>query len=256
MRQNQSFEQRIKDAAQSYQIPEPDRERKKKSIQYIIEMSQLNTSRTNSYEFVREQRKFIRKRTWLCQILALTVLYFFAVNDHLQYIANQSYILVSSAAPFLFLLMVDEFGRLSRSGIVELELTTIHTPRLVALSRFLILGISDLIMIVVFSTVTAMSDSHELLRFAVYSIVPFLLCSFILLCISNHYYGERFSYAVSALAFILIVFLVIGGKEQVIRIYQPEFLKGWLLIGTVSLLLLGYECRKMFCQINEYTMYV
>lgn len=201
-------------------------------------LNQLQITRTSSKEFLISQVGYIRKRIWLFSLMT-------SIFMILLFISNFSYILwiLSAMMPFLALLSMVELSKSMANDMEELELSCRYTLSQVVMSRALILGISNFILLLVGAGCIYLIGQCSLITSILYIFTPYLLTCALTLVSLNFKVGKN-SVSICAIIACFVSlshnFLILTNSVYLLPQYQ------WIWCGVclISLVLLLIQAQK------------
>lgn len=216
-------------------VPEPDAQRKEEARKKLLcEMQQY---RMTDLQFICGQIRFVKPALWAAQLF-LWLLICFGVycvqrNGMQEY---RLYSLVSMVTPFLFVLQIEQFARIYRKTLLEIELTTFFSLKKLFLARLLIFGIVDLVGLMGWILFLHVGTTAQWWRIGLYSLVPFNLM------VAGLFYLLRYErngcYNYMAVGYLI----VLGGCFDLFPrwhpgIYRVQNVTGWLVALVITMLL-------------------
>ncbi|MDE5974544.1 MAG: hypothetical protein K2G73_07740 [Eubacterium sp.] len=202
-------------------------------------------------EFFLSQIKFIRKKVWLGQFLALIfcTAVIFTSSDSVNSIS-----LISSLIPLIFIFGVGELSRAFLCKTAEMEMSTPFTLNQVMLSRLTILGLTDILVLTCIIAITAVSFPISIFRILMYICVPFLITSFGCLCILNYVHTKECNYYCIALG-VLVMAGSFAVSEIAPSVYEASLISGWFIMFAISLLCTAVEIQLLLKSCTKNTIY-
>lgn len=233
--------------------PLPDENKKNQTVLKATALiSRLSTAEpTMSFgEFFLSQIKFIRKKVWLGQFLALifcTAVIFYSSGTN-------SIGLISALVPLIFMFGTGELSRAFQYRTAEMELSTPFTLNQVMLSRLTILGLADVLVLTCIIVMTAVFLPISIFRILMYLCVPFLITSFGCLFILNCVHTKQCNYYCIALG----VFVMAGSfalSEIAPSLYEASLTSGWFIMFAISLLCTVVEIHLLLKSCTKNTIH-
>lgn len=201
-------------------------------------LNQLRGTRTTYKEFIVSQISYIRKRIWFFSMMTSSFMI-------LLVISNFSDILwiLSATIPFLALLSMVELSRSTSNDMEELELSCRYTLSQVVMSRALILGISNFILLMASVVCIYLVNQYSLISNVLYIFTPYLLTCALSLFVFNFHMTKN---SVSSSA---IVACFVSGSHNYLfltnSIYvMPQYQWIWGFLCLISLGLLLNQAQK------------
>ncbi len=202
-------------------------------------------------EFFLSQIKFIRKKVWVGQFMALlfctAVIFKSSGSVH-------SISLISALIPLIFIFGVSELSRAFQYKTAEMEMSTPFTLNQVMLSRLIILGLADVLVLTCIIAMTAVFFPISLFRILMYLCVPFLITSFGCLCILNYIHTKECNYYCIALG-VLIMAGSFALSEIAPSVYEASLISGWFILFAISLLCTAVEIKLLLKSCTKNIIY-
>lgn len=214
-------------------IPKPDNEKKEEARKLFL--ASFEKKRMTDIEFIWGQVRFISTRMWIGQLAALALLCICAKRYIQSPDANycvESFI--STMTPVFVIFQVDEIGNIFRRKMLELEATMRFSVKKQLLSRMIILGITDLILMAVWIVALHLMSEKAYVNLLMYTLVPFNITVTGLFFLLN-FTGEGYAYRYMALSYMALVcgvFTVLPRWKNVI--YAPDYQFLWVILFVVS----------------------
>lgn len=190
------------------------------------------------FTFFLSQFTFIRKQVWVTQFLIVLLFATILIGkpETTTVVGN-----LSTLIPLLFLTWTKELSRAFLYETVEVELSTRYTLRQVVMSRIVLIGLMDLLLVTMTSTIGAWRLSVELPHIFMYLAVPFLFTAAGCLFILNHFShkGNEIFCAGWSSAIMLISFYLSHWETSV---YEKILIGAWYIAFIVALALVIIEC--------------
>lgn len=234
--------------------PAPDKSGKEQTVlRAVTLMRRLSPAEADMSfgEFFLYQIRFIRKKVWIGQLLALLfcTAVLFTSSGTIQSIG-----LISALIPLIFIFGIGELSRAFQYKTAEMELSTPFTLNQVMLSRLTILGLSDILVLTCVIAMTAVFFPMSIFRILMYLCVPFLIVSFGCLCILNYVRTKECNFYCIALG----IFVMAGSfalSEIAPSLYDASLISGWFVLFAVSLLFTAVEIRLLLKSYTKNTIY-
>lgn len=240
-------EREIKDMLNNYYVPDHDKAAPIRAIEFIHENSlSIPQFRTSNKQFILSQIGFIRKRTWIFQIIILGLLCFGFYNIGIPNSLNfKTFSLMSILAPLLLIINVDEISRVYNKSMLEIEFSTKNSLKKVLVTRMLILGITDCIALIIMMIFAGNLINISILRVIMYTLVPFNLVCIGSMKLMKHFKGKELNYACVTYSVLLMAVLLLGRLDD-LGIYGQEFISSWILIYVITTIIFAFEMKKMW----------
>lgn len=226
-----------------YQVPRPQRK--------AVFLQELNYPKTTTWEFIRVQAGYIRKRVWM--LSAILILAAVLAGEWMQGNVRLFPVLwsVSAVMPILALILVLETFRSEMYGMDELEQSTRHNLPEVLLVRMGIMGGVDLLLITTAVPMIVWHDGLNFLRAAVYLLVPYFLTCFFALCIQRRKRGR------GAVWYHILTGIFISGIELLSPImkelvYKEKQFSRWVIALCLLGIAIVVQIRRIKKDREEY----
>ncbi|SHK28239.1 hypothetical protein SAMN02745163_03559 [Clostridium cavendishii DSM 21758] len=246
-------EREIKEMLNKYSVPSYDKDAPMKVIEFIHENSlSIPKFRTSNKQFVISQIGFIRKRTWALQLIILGFLclgfYNVGTGDVLNF---RTFSLMSILAPLLLIINVEEISRIYNKSMLEIEFSTRNSIKKVLVTRMLILGVVDCILLIIMMIFAGNLTNVSILRVIMYTLVPFNFVCIGFMKLMNYFKGKELNYACMAYSVLLIAVLLFARVDD-LGIYTQEFITGWILIYVVTTIMFSVEVKKVIRRLENF----
>lgn len=210
-------------------------------------LSNLPYPKTNKLDFFFTQIWYIRKRFWCLSILIVIALILLTqvFDTTLKTIG-----VLSSFLPFLVLLSVLEISRSTSYNMAEVEMSCRYHLGKITLVRLSLIGSFHFIIVFCMIMIFANRSEYSFWLYTLYSITPFLLCSYLSYFIINHFNAKDTTYicggvtgVISSSTFFLIM------NNGMINSQRLEF--GWNVVLISIVVLLIKEIKKLVKRTEE-----
>lgn len=222
------MEREIKDQLKSvYEAPPPLH---KKEF-----MQKWNRPQMNIWEVMRSQAAYIRKWIWALSAVIFMVTVIGAVTAA----ANLMWVL-SALTPFLAVTVIAECGRSEQYEMAELEMATRFSLRSVLFARLWILGVENAMLLWFLVIAGIWRGDRAPFQTGMYILTPYLLTSFIGLCIARVYKGREAIYFCAGAAAAIGSFVFME-RDVIVRTCEGYSTVTW---GCMMALLAGCVIRQ------------
>lgn len=196
------------------------------------------------WQFLRIQISYVRKWNWAVALLMLA-----AVN--LGWLEGQILWIMGAVTPFLSLAVAAECSRSRQYGMEELELVSRFSMKYVVVSRILILGLCDLLVLVFLVCVGFSKTQADLFYCGGMVLSPYLVNAFLSMWIVRRVHGREGTYLCMALT---VIVSTAGLLLKILGQPLPELIgTGGMTVGLLALAILTVrECVKFIEQSEEY----
>ena len=187
-----------------------------------------NQPQMSMWEVFCSQAAYIRKWIWVFSAVVFAVAVFgttMAAEDFMW--------MVSALTPFLAVTILAESGRSEDYGMAELEMATRFSLRSVLFARLAILGTENALLMCLLLLAGIWRGGEGAFQIGMCILIPYLLTSFIGLCIVRRRKGNEAMYFCMGTAIAVSVF-VFCSKEMFTKIYRAYDSIWW---GCIILLL-------------------
>lgn len=201
-------------------------------------------------DFLRVQIFYIGKVTW--GMLALIFIVSLLAGRYLYFPeSTESMGIVGAIMPFWVGILMSEGFKSRRNGMAELELSCKHSILQVTMARFVILGIMELAALLLVGAGNGSAWSVGFIRGTVYILVPWMMTSFLSLCLIKRAGKENEAwYCLGASVLVSIALLACGSIWK--QIYSSVFFGFWLLLFVLLLAGNGYKVRWFRQHMEDY----
>lgn len=240
-------EREIKDMLNNYYVPNYDKDAPMKVIEFIHENSiDIPSFRTNNKQFILSQIGFIRKRTWIFQIIILGLLCLGFYNIGTENSVNfRTFSLMSILAPLLLIISVDEISRIYNKSMLEIEFSTKNSLKKILVTRMLILGITDCIALIIMMIFVGHMMNISILRIIIYTLVPFNLVCIGCMELMKYFKGKELNYACVIYSAVLMAIFLLARLSD-LGIYAQNFISSWILLYVITIVIFALEIKKMW----------
>ncbi len=216
----------------TYEIPKP--------IQKADFLSSLPYKKPSFLKFVFSQLGYIRKRFWVLSILILVLLNFYYLNIQL---GKEVVGLLSATIPLFTLLSMSEIYKSNMYNMGELEASCKYDLGRITLIRLSIIGTFQFILILGLLIIFKNKTQFGNLRFIIYTMTPYLLTTYISLCIANYYKSKDSLYVCSGVTIMISSLVYICNFNT--QIYSNNYLVTWGVTFFIVILLIAKEVYNL-----------
>lgn len=189
-------------------------------------------------DFFCGQVGYIRKRWWVLQILALTVLWWCIRN--LSRRTDLQCVMGVMAAVFAVLL-VPELWKSKASGTMEVEGSTFYSLRQIYAARMLAFGLVDVGFLSVFTVVASATTSLQGKEIIIYFFLPFTVaCSILFRTLCSRSMMSQTGAVVLSLLWIAVWLFTVTNEQ----IYQRISVPVWMVLLLAAALYLCYAVKR------------
>lgn len=190
-------------------------------------------------EFVLSQIGYIRRWVWAVSagILGISLAGSLALSLDMLWA-------ISAFAPLLALILLSEGGRSEHFDMAELETATRFSLRSILFARLGILGTTDLALLCLLIPVGLRNSMLTPLQAGSYITVPFLLTTFIGLCIVRRFRGRGAIYLCGGCA-ACVSLSVLLLRQAFPQIYRWDHLAWWIAGGLLLAVGTARQWREM-----------
>ena len=240
-------EREIKDKLNNYDVPSHDNDAPMRVIEFIHENSlSIPKFRTNNKQFILSQIGFIRKRTWIFQIVILALMCLGFYNMTSQNSLNfKTFSLISILAPLLLIINVDEISRIYNKSMLEIEFSTRNSLKKVLVTRLIILGVTDCIALIIMMIFAGNLMNISILRVIMYTLVPFNLVCIGCMKLMKYFKGNELNYACVIYSALLMAMLLLGRSND-LGIYAQDFILSWIIMYAITTVIFALEMKTMW----------
>lgn len=197
------------------------------------------TSPLSSWGFFYTQLQYIRKSVW---IFSLTIL---VLCIGIARISPDGVCWKTAALlPFLALTTATELAKSSQCNMAELEMGCKYNLSHILMTRFLIFGISDLLLLSVIIGIVHTQSEFYFFRTALYLITPCMLTASLSLWILQKFPRQESLYLCTAVAGLISIINDLCGSVAA-SFYAANLLPFWGVLLVSSLCLLWIQCKKL-----------
>lgn len=239
-------------------IPAPDEQKKSEHKKQFLEMVEKQNFEMSDMQFLIGQFRFIKKRTWLFQLVVLAAAICYMKINSVNYESSGKYLtMFATLTPFLLISQIEEMVKVYTNSMIEIELSTKNSLSKLITARMSILGMVDMIVLLIWLGFCAgqMNESLWDIGFSyymiLYGLVPYnvtLICYLALLT-----YAKKEYFAISA--FMTTVSIVLIYYRMCIRnnyIYSNEYTEIWVAAYVLSLVGFAFIVYKHKKKIQIY----
>ena len=235
-----SIEEHLQEYARSNYI-RPDESKLKETLQSAKQSFYKSAAQKEvSYlEFVFEQSRYIRKRWWMLQFLAL-----FYTGWLLQETKEPSYMqrMLSVSASLFIIMMIPELWKNRSSNSVEIEGAACFSLRQIYTARMLTFTVVDIIFLSLFAGVITMTTSVSIIDMIVQFFLPMTVaCCICFRCLCSRYASSEYMACFFSMLWSATWMLLVLND----RIYQAVSIPVWMAVCCVALLYLTYLVKKV-----------
>ena len=198
-------------------------------------MQKWNRPQMNTWEVMRSQAAYIRKWIWALS----AAIFMITVIGATTAVANLTWV-ISAFTPFLAVTVIAECGRSEQYEMAELEMATRFSLRSVLFARLWILGVENMILLCFLMIVGIWKGESAPFQAGMYILTPYLLTSFIGLCIARVYKGREAIYFCAGAAAAIGSFVFME-RDVIVRTCEGYSTVTW---GCMMALLAGCVVRQ------------
>ncbi|EJO5347388.1 hypothetical protein NRP93_001466 [Clostridium botulinum] len=244
-------EEEIRNMLDNYCVPSYDEDAPMKAIEFIHKnYSSIPKFRTSNKQFILSQIGFIRKRTWVFQILILALIwsafYNIGTEDSLSF---ETFSLISILSPLLLIINVEEISRVYYKSMLEIEFSTKNSLKKVLATRMLILGITDFIVLIIMMIFAGNLMNISTLRIIMYTFVPFNFVCIGCMQLMKYFKGRELNYACTTYSVLLMLIFLLE-KINDLGIYAQNFISSWILIYVITTVIFAFQIRKLWIRLD------
>lgn len=217
----------------------PEAKHKKEFLQ-SVRQPQIST-----FEFMRLQASYIRKRVWLVSVLILVMAVMSA-----GFVGKDSIAVISAMIPFIALCAVAESARSEVYCMAELEMASRFSLRSIMLARLGMIGGFHVLILCVLVPFVGKSALLPFAQVGVYLSIPYLLTSILGLVAVRKVHGKEAIYLCMGIS-VVMSFLNLTLKEQIPGIYEGKWLIWWCILGVYLSVKVWSEYKKAIYQTEE-----
>lgn len=240
-------EKELKNILKAYNVPKHDKDAPMKTMEFIHEnLVNKQKVRTDDKQFILSQVGFIRKRTWLFQviILGLLCLGFYHLNTESD-LNFRSFSLMSILAPLLLIINVDEISRIYNKSMLEIEFSTKNSLKKVLVTRMTILGVADLTALIIMMIFTGKLIDLSVIRVILYTLVPFNIVCIGCMELMKYFKGKSLNYACASYSALLIATILLGRFND-LGIYAQDVIENWILVYVITTIIFTFEIKRIW----------
>lgn len=199
----------------------------------------------NPWGFFFTQLQYIRKRVWIFSFVIL------ALCIGIVRISPDGVCWKSAALlPFLALTTATELAKSSHCNMAELEMGCKYNLSHILMARFLIFGISDLLLLSVIIGIVHTQSEFYFFRTALYLITPCMITAALSLWILQKFPRQESIYLCAAATGLISILNDIGGSVDE-SFYAADLLPFWGILFVSALCLLWIQCKKLLKKEGE-----
>ena len=192
--------------------------------------SRIPNSEVRLFNLILTQASYIRGWVW-----AVSALVFLAVLVGAVVLLWDMAWVVAALTPFLALAAVAEDVRSENYGMAEIEMATRFSLKSVVLARFVVLGAENLLVLCLLLPLGIKNNAMEPLQAGVYMLVPFLLTTYIGLCIVRRIREREGMYLCGGMA-VCVSLGAYSARLHGMWLFRADVL-GWWIMGIVLLVI-------------------
>lgn len=192
--------------------------------------------------FLLIQLRYIRRRFWIASglVFAAALAGSFLLTFDMLWA-------ISSFMPLLALITVTEMGRSEHYEMAELEMATCFSLKSVLLARLGILGFGNLSLFLLLLPVSLLGSRLCPTQAGLYILTPFLLTTFLCLCIVRRY-RERDTIYLCAGISVFIGLFVYPLRLTIPRLYEEHSLRGWIILSGLLFFGIARQYQNLITQ--------
>lgn len=189
-------------------------------------------------DFFCGQVEYIRKRWWILQILALTVLWWCIRN--LSKRTDLQCVMGVMAAVFAIML-IPELWKSKAAGVMEVEGSTFYSLRQIYAVRMLAFGLVDVGFLSVFTVIASATTPVQGKEIIIYFFLPFTVtCSILFRTLCSRSMMSQTGAVVSSLLWITVWLFTVTNEQ----IYQSISVPVWMVLLLAAALYLCYAVKR------------
>ncbi len=197
----------------------------------------LPHARTTNFEFFLSQMGYIRKRFWSLSILLFIGMITLSLN--LQQ-AKEMVGILSASLPLLTLIGITEINKSLSYNMTELEMSCKYNISKITLMRLLGIGVFHISILLLLLLLFKDQSQYNGFRYAVYSITPFLLTSYLSFWVANHIRLKDSLYICSGITSSISIVAFLMSTESTL-FYSKNYTVLWSIGFIVTAVLLIKE---------------
>jgi hypothetical protein len=213
-------------------------------------LKQLHYPQITYQKFLWNQILYIRKRIWIISVIIVLLGWSitFRFPEFQVWRADAMKVWsISALLPFLAMITITEIYRSAAFHMEELEKSCRFDLTQIVMARMSILGVLNAVVVILFLTIVSQVSACSLLQIISYTMVPYLLDCTICLCLLKQMQGMEGIYVCAAVTgFVSVINIICGNTAEVI--YSAAYLKGWLLLFTFCIVVVGYQIYSLVKQ--------
>ncbi|WP_251862305.1 hypothetical protein [Clostridium sp. Marseille-Q2269] len=244
-------EKEIRDMLNNYSVPSYNKDAPMKAIEFIHKnYSSIPKFRTNNKQFILSQIGFIRKRTWLFQVIILGLICLAFYNIDTDYsLSFETVSLISILSPLLLIINIEEISRIYYKSMLEIEFSTKNSLKKVLTTKMLILGITDCIVLIIMMIFAGNLMNISALRIIMYTFVPFNLVCIGCMQLMKYFKGRELNYSCITYSVLLMLIFLLE-KVNHLGIYAQNFIFNWILIYIITTIIFAIEMKKFWKRLD------
>ncbi|CBZ02471.1 membrane protein [Clostridium botulinum A2B3 87] len=244
-------EKEIRDMLNNCCVPSYDEDAPMNAIEFIHKnYSSIPKFRTSNKQFILSQIGFIRKRTWVFEILILALICSAFYNIGSESSLNfETFSLISILSPLLLIINIEEISRVYYKSMLEIEFSTKNSLKKVLATRMLILGITDCIVLIIMMLFVGNVMNISTLRVIMYTFVPFNLVCIGCMQLMKYFKGRELNYACTTYSVLLMLIFILV-KINDLGIYAQNFISSWTLIYIITTIIFAIEMKKFWKRLD------
>ncbi|WP_455717568.1 hypothetical protein [Anaerosporobacter sp.] len=209
-----------------FEAPEPIRKR-----EFMRKVGRQNMSMAH---MMKTQLCYISKCAWIASFFLFMFALFLNYHIESTYIGS-----VNALVPFFVMVSITESMRSYHYGMDELELSSRFSLKSIILTRMIILGISNFMMILFIALLSGYNVYSQL----VYMMVPYLITAIGGLMIVRKVSNRDGTYLCFSFS-VLVAFLVIVVSMKYNFIYNTSYLGIWTVVCVCFMVLMIREIHR------------
>lgn len=216
-------------------------------------LDQIDNHKTTCYEFFCHQFFFIRKRVWCLSavvVIAAVIMSYFSNNLPSRKDPATVIWFVAAMIPFIVLVTICELSRSSFCHMDELELSCRYSLPQVIMTRMVILGAGNFVLLLALILFLGIHTESSLLHVSLYLFVPYLLTCALSVFSLNHTNGsDGLTYCGIIACFVSILEGILRTVRQ--TMYTEHYLWPWMILLLISSFFLLVQGRKWIKTMEE-----
>lgn len=209
-------------------------------------LRKARTAQVSTFDFVKSQLFYIRKRVWILSLLILV-----AALAAIRFMEINRLWIISAFIPFIALCAVLEGTRSVSYGMSELEMSARFSLKSITLARMVSIGLVHLGIIGVLIPLSGGSELFPMVKEAVYLLVPYLLTAVLGLIAVRELQDYQSSYVCTGCA-VIVSSLGVYIRSFLSWVYEEKHFIWWCVFA-LYLLGRGYkEYQRMIYQTEDF----